>query len=201
MVSIHEANFVKKGEDKHEGGRETPRILDLFSMETASPRFVDEIIRGVGEQKPEICYECIKCTSGCTAARLSKMELMPHQIVKLLRLGFRDRIINLKVIWNCTNCNYCSEICPQNVFPADIIRSIRRIAVGLGNILENHRRVSKFLIETGHLVPINEEYEALRKDLDLSPKPPTTHVYSKALNEIRRIIEVTGFDKLVEGSA
>lgn len=61
-----------------------------------------------------------------------------------------------------------------------------------------HKGVSHKLIETGHAVPIDDEkWSKMREELGLSPLPPTTHSYPKAVKEIQHIIKKTGFDKLV----
>lgn len=189
----------KMGEENLEKTRKQhskPRVLNLFNMQVATPEFTDELRQTIGNQEPSYCYECIKCTSGCVAAKLQP-EFRPHQIVGAARLGFRDQVLDSRAIWNCTTCNYCLEICPQDVYPTDVIRSIRRMAVGSGRILEEHRKVSKMLIDTGHLVPINEKYVSLRKEFGLPPLPPTTHTYPKALEEVKKIVETTGFGRLV----
>lgn len=189
------------GENLEKNKEQPPgsKIVNLFNMQVAIPQFMNELRRMVGNQAPGYCYECMKCTSGCPAAKLQP-EFRPHQIIGATRLGFRDQLLDLKAIWNCTTCNYCVEICPQDVSPTDVIRSIRRIAVGSGKILEDHKRVSNLLLDTGHLVPINEKYTALRKELGLSPLPPTVHTYPKALEEVKKIIGITGFKKLISDS-
>lgn len=176
-----------------------PTFVDVFSMEVATPEFASELSRAIGDQKPNYCFQCIKCTSGCTAAWLQP-EYRPHQIVNMARLGFRDQLLSSKMIWNCTTCSYCREICPQAVSPVDVVRAVRRIAVRLGQILDEHRKICEFLLETGHLAPINEKYVALRKELGLQPTPPTTHTNQDALREVKEILHTTGFIKLAGGS-
>lgn len=180
-------------------GEAATKLLDVFSMEVAVSKFADELTRALGDQKPRDCFQCIKCTSGCDVARFEP-EYRPHQIVNTARLGFRDQLLNSKVIWSCTTCSYCREICPQAVSPVDLVKALRRVAVKSGQVLEEHRRVCGYLLKTGHLVPIDEKYAALRKELDLKPLPPTTHEYPEALNEVKKILSATGFNRLVGGS-
>lgn len=189
------------GEDpeKNKGQPSGSRVVNLFNMQVAVPQFMEELRRMVGDQAPGYCYECMKCTSGCPAARLQP-EFRPHQIIGATRLGFRDQLLDLKAIWNCTTCNHCVETCPQDVAPTDVIRSLRRIAVRSGKILEDHKKVSKLLLDAGHSVPIDEKYKALREELGLPSLPPTVHTHPKALEEVKKIISLTGFKKLISDS-
>lgn len=183
---------------KKDPEKAAPKVLDLLSMEIPDPQFMSELSRSVGDVKPDYCYQCMKCTSGCDVIKFEP-EYMPHQFVSLARLGFRDKLTNSKVIWNCTTCSYCKEVCPQGVSPVEMIKAVRRIAVKSGQFLEDHRKISKFLLESGHLVPVNEKFMGLRKELNLSPLPPTTHMYPKALMEVKEILKLTGFTKLIAG--
>ena len=170
----------------------------FIDMQVANPQFMRDMLRIVGDQKPGYCYQCAKCTSGCPANLF--LDFQPHKIVTMTRLGLRDQLMSLGSIWNCTTCMRCKDVCPQDVAPVDVIRGIRRIAVKSSLTLEGHKRIAKFLLSTGHLVPIDEKFSALRKKFGLSPIPPTTHKFPDALKEVREIIRITGFDKIVEGS-
>ena len=65
-------------------------------------------------------------------------------------------------------------------------------------MLPEHRKSSKKLLETGHAVPINASNLEKRKELGLKEIPPTTHSSEKALADVQKIMERTGFKKLIE---
>ena len=65
-------------------------------------------------------------------------------------------------------------------------------------MLPQHRKSSQKLLETGHAVPINDANRKMRGDLGLSEIPPTTHSSEKALADVQKIMERTGFKKLIE---
>jgi len=78
--------------------------------------------RGVAD-----CFQCVKCTSGCTALKL--LELKPHEIMRLAEWGFLDELVTSDIIWNCATCLKCTERCPQKASPYHAIMTLRNIAV------------------------------------------------------------------------
>jgi len=73
------------------------------------------------------CFQCIKCTSGCTALKL--LELKPHEIVKLVNLGFVDELASSDIIWTCVTCLKCVQRCPQKASPYHVVMALRNLAV------------------------------------------------------------------------
>jgi len=78
--------------------------------------------RGVAD-----CFQCMKCTSGCTALKL--LELKPHEIMRLIEWGFLDELVTSDIIWTCATCLKCTERCPQKASPYHAIMALRNIAV------------------------------------------------------------------------
>ena len=103
-----------------------PSLVDMMSMALPSPE-LREKISALLPGKADFCLQCARCTSGCTAMKL--LELKPHEIVALVRLGFLEELISSKSIWDCALCLKCVEKCPQEVAPAEIIMALRNEAV------------------------------------------------------------------------
>jgi heterodisulfide reductase subunit C len=78
--------------------------------------------RGVAD-----CFQCMKCTSGCTALKL--LELKPHEIMRLVEWGFLEELVTSDIIWTCATCLKCTERCPQKASPYHAIMALRNIAV------------------------------------------------------------------------
>ena len=94
------------------------------------------------------CTECGRCTSVCPANQTGKL-LSPRKIM----MDTRDRItevgsnidkngrdftdgksllddyITREELWACTTCNACTEACPVNINPLEIITEMRRYMV------------------------------------------------------------------------
>jgi ferredoxin len=94
------------------------------------------------------CTECGRCTSVCPANMTGKL-LSPRKIMmdtrdRLTEVGnnidkhgkdyqddksLLDNYISREEIWACTTCNACTEACPLNIDPLNIIVELRRFAV------------------------------------------------------------------------
>ncbi|HRN37606.1 MAG TPA: (Fe-S)-binding protein, partial [Flavobacteriales bacterium] len=93
------------------------------------------------------CTECGRCTSVCPANITGKL-LSPRKIV----MDTRDRLqevgqvidkkgkweddgkdlfsrISEEELWACTTCNACTQACPVNIDPVEIILEMRRYLV------------------------------------------------------------------------
>ena len=136
------------------------------------------------------CIQCGRCTSGCPVAEFLK----PHRIVKMVMLGLREQLTSCKEIWLCTTCFTCSERCPQEVNPANIIFSLKNMAAKRGIIPRGLRDIGKNLAETGRMIKISAVRERRRMKLGL-PKIPQVHVEKN-----RKILEETSFIKTLEGA-
>lgn len=80
----------------------------------------------IGDQKPEYCHQCGKCSSGCPAA--SFLDFRPRKIVAMVQLGMIEELLKSEVIWSCAQCLGCKERCPRDVAPYDVIQALQNIA-------------------------------------------------------------------------
>ena len=134
------------------------------------------------------CIQCGMCTSGCPVAEFLK----PHRIIKMVVLGLKEQLISSKEIWLCTTCFTCSERCPQEVDPANIIYSLKNMAAEQGIVPKGLRDMGENLAETGRVVRISTARERERMKLRL-PKIPQVHV-----DKNRKILEETSLIKTLE---
>ena len=94
------------------------------------------------------CTECGRCTSVCPANITGKL-LSPRKIMmdtrdRLTEVGrnldkladdynddktLLDNYITREELWACTTCNACTEACPVNINPLEIITELRRYVV------------------------------------------------------------------------
>jgi heterodisulfide reductase subunit C len=101
-------------------------LLDLMSMAKPNLGARDKVVAKLPSENMTNCFQCIKCTSGCTALKL--LELKPHEIVKLVNLGFVDELSSSDIIWRCVTCLKCIERCPQKASPYHLIMALRNLA-------------------------------------------------------------------------
>ncbi|MCY3019039.1 MAG: 4Fe-4S dicluster domain-containing protein [Planctomycetota bacterium] len=77
-------------------------------------------------EKLAACYQCGKCSAGCPAAYA--MDLLPHQVIRLIQLGRKDKVLDSHTIWMCASCETCTARCPKDVDLARVMDALRQIA-------------------------------------------------------------------------
>ncbi len=60
-----------------------------------------------------LCYQCVKCTSGCPLAEF--FDWQPNQIMRAVQLGQEDIALGADTPWLCAACQTCSTRCPQGL--------------------------------------------------------------------------------------
>ncbi|WP_340817929.1 4Fe-4S dicluster domain-containing protein [Methanolobus sp. WCC4] len=146
----------------------------------------------------ERCYQCGQCTSVCPMGE----QEQTYKIRKFLQMEKRglanEESMMLPFIFYCTTCYRCQDNCPQEVKIVDGVLEIRANAVHNGQMLRSHRKVAKMLFEYGHAVPTTPEVMEKRLHLGLDKMPPTVQGSDEQLDEINTLLQITGFDRLLE---
>jgi heterodisulfide reductase subunit C2 len=75
----------------------------------------------------ERCYQCNACSSGCPAAY--QMDYPPHQMLRMVQLGLKDRVLNSNTFWICLSCETCAARCPNLCDPARVIDNLREMSL------------------------------------------------------------------------
>jgi len=162
---------------------------DLMTNKKPDKNLQLKVLGKIGEHKPYSCFQCIRCTSGCPAFKM--LEIKPHEIVSLVRMGFIEEVINSGIIWACATCLKCKERCPQEVAPVDLILALRNLAVEMETkVPESHLQSVSMILECGFvqkpqetvtrkLEKVNREKLGLPKFKETSEKFKST--FMKAL--------------------
>ena len=116
----------------------------------------------------------------------------------MAQLDMKDEIINSEELWMCSTCYTCVERCPRRVPIVDVVIALRNMAVAEGHIKAPHKKTATNLYTMGHSVPINDEVKNMRKSLGLPEVPPTVLANHKAYEDLKVILDATGFNKIVE---
>lgn len=78
-----------------------------------------ERIRSETGENVYLCYQCVKCTSGCPLAEY--FDLAPNQVMRAAQLGMDERALTAKTPWLCASCQTCTTRCPQGVDVAKVM--------------------------------------------------------------------------------
>ena len=89
--------------------------------------FLEEVNERIGGVPIQSCYHCRKCTAGCPIA--FAMEYNPDQIIKMIQMGMRDKVLNSSSIWLCASCETCVTRCPNEVDIARMMDVLREMAI------------------------------------------------------------------------
>jgi heterodisulfide reductase subunit C len=151
----------------------------------------EKILSKLGGRELVNCFQCLKCTSGCTALKL--LELKPHEIVKLVNLGFVDELALSDIIWTCVTCLKCVQRCPQKASPYHAIMALRNLAVEReAKVPEALMKAVSQILETGLVEAVQKvttnkmetfDRESLRLPRIAVPKESFQAVFLKALEE------------------
>jgi heterodisulfide reductase subunit C len=88
--------------------------------------FIKEVEKG-GPFQAEACFQCRKCTSGCPVT--FAMDLYPDEVIRLIILGQREKVLSCKTIWVCSGCETCTTRCPNEVKIAELMDRLKEIAI------------------------------------------------------------------------
>jgi heterodisulfide reductase subunit B len=81
-----------------------------------------ETIQQATGQNIFLCYQCVKCSSGCPLAE--PMDLLPNQVMRSVQLNDAG-VLGSKTIWLCASCQTCTTRCPQGLDIAGIMDALR----------------------------------------------------------------------------
>jgi len=87
--------------------------------------FMDAVMRESG-QDLKTCYQCGNCTAGCAFSH--DFDLPVHQIMRLVQLGQKQRVLSCRSIWLCATCQACTTRCPNNIEVAVVMDVLRHMA-------------------------------------------------------------------------
>jgi heterodisulfide reductase subunit B2 len=92
---------------------------------TISANLATRIQEELGENV-YLCYQCVKCTSGCPVANF--LDWQPNQIMRAVQLGQEDIALESETPWLCAGCQTCTTRCPQGINIAAVMDFLTREA-------------------------------------------------------------------------
>lgn len=98
-------------------------------------KFFNEV-REKSRQPIELCYQCQKCASGCIATGFA--DYYPNEIIRLVQLGQKERVLNSSSIWICSSCETCGARCPNGINTAEVMDALKEMAIAAGTVKEKN---------------------------------------------------------------
>ena len=145
------------------------------------PEKLNELIR----EKVLHCYQCGACVGSCPTARATS-EYNPRKMMEKLILGEWLNVLSGKLIWLCTLCHTCYEVCPQGVGISHIVVELRNIASERGFAPESFLESARQMVKTGWTSPVTPSILRTRKELGLPELPQAD------TSEVKKLLDLTG---------
>ena len=70
------------------------------------------------------CINCGNCTAVCSLS--GDDAVFPRKTIRYIQLGLKDRLMASTEPWLCYYCGECTETCPQQANPGEIMMTMRR---------------------------------------------------------------------------
>ena len=99
------------------------------------------LVQNHGAEKISLCFQCRKCSSGCPVG--FAMDYLPDVILRMVRLGMKDRVLNSNTIWLCASCETCTTRCPNEIDIAGVMDTLRHISIAERKISPDVKNVPK----------------------------------------------------------
>ncbi len=88
--------------------------------------FIKEI-RELGGESLNKCYQCATCTIACPIS--PEDSPFPRKEMIAASWGLKDKLITSGDIWLCHECGDCSDLCPRDAKPGDVLSAVRAAAI------------------------------------------------------------------------
>ncbi|MFX0136137.1 MAG: 4Fe-4S dicluster domain-containing protein [Candidatus Hodarchaeota archaeon] len=145
------------------------------------------------KQNPSIyaCLQCGTCTNNCPVSEVTKGGYNPRRNILAARFGYKDLVLGGEklVIWGCTMCHTCDEVCPQNIELTDTFTFLKNQSITQGKGPDFVYEEIKALFENAKAIPLQPEIERRRGELGLpiAVKPE--------VNEVKTLLRNLGVDR------
>lgn len=152
----------------------------------ANPQFTKDI-RDLSMTMAHMCYQCGTCTGSCPSAPRSTYRI--REFMRKGVLGLDNEALTDPDLWLCTTCYSCTDRCPRDIAPTDVIMAMRNLAFKRDIVPINFLKTVQAIYKSGHGVPNNDVNRAAREKLGLTRDPPTTHMYPEYIKGIQKILD------------
>ncbi len=133
------------------------------------------------------CIQCNACASVCPVARAG-FPLYGRLLFRKLQTGHFEEIIEESSSWACQACNRCTEICPRDAKPFEMVFAFRRMQAKELALSTSAFTPLMNLHATGHAV-YSDSSKHLRRKVGLPEVPRTSIGDEKAQKEIQILLD------------
>ncbi len=77
-----------------------------------------------GVKDAATCFNCGNCTAVCSLS--NENTPFPRKVIRYLQIGAADKLLSCPEPWLCYYCGDCSETCPRDANPGEVMMGLRR---------------------------------------------------------------------------
>ena len=136
------------------------------------------------------CYQCSKCSDNCPVTAVTTDSYTtegynPRGNIIMALLGHEDLLLKGEelVVWGCTVCVTCDEVCPQNIELTEVFAFLKNQSIALGKGPDFIYNQAKAVYDSGKAIPPQPAIERRRTQLGLAP------VAEPDVNEVQTLLK------------
>jgi heterodisulfide reductase subunit C2 len=152
----------------------------------SNPQFLEDV-KKLSRTAANMCYQCGTCTGSCPSAPRSSYRI--RLFMRKGVLGLEQEALNDPDLWLCTTCYSCTDRCPRDLAPTDVIMAMRNLAFKVDIVPRNFLKTVQLIYNTGYGVPNNDVNRAARVKLGLLADSPMTYSYPEFIPGIQKIMD------------
>lgn len=155
--------------------------------------FKNEVSKESGGENIKRCFACGTCSVICPVFAVEE-RYDPRKIIRMIILGMEEEVVQTELIWLCSGCYSCYELCPRDVKLTNVMGAIRQIAVRRGLLPPGMKASVDQLEKFGRLTEVSEFENKVRAKKNI----PELKV---VIPEVKEILTKLGTRKAIEGGS
>ena len=137
-------------------------------LNDCDPQFKFEVAAEPGGEGIKACFACAACSARCPVGG-HRPEYDPRRIIRMTLLGMKEKVLSSPLIWLCSTCYSCQEVCPQEVRFTEVLTAIKNLAARAGYAPPSAEVAGDFLASYGRLLEVTDFENDKRAKLGLPP--------------------------------
>ena len=144
-----------------------------------------------GGENIKRCFTCGTCSVVCPVFDQEE-SFDPRKIIRMIVLGMREEVLKSEMIWLCSGCYSCYELCPRDVKITNVFSAARNLAVKEGHTPPAMRTSVDFLNKQGRLLEFSDFENTVREKNEI----PTLDL---TVPRVKEILKKAGIQEAMDG--